>query len=582
MSRLLIHTSRQAPTKVTLPGYRFLLRGGFVRSLSAGCHCFLPPGARVRRRIEAMVHQGMRALGGQEVSLPAIQPAELWSGGAERDDLIGQTVSSLRGTVHLGETDRRDIVLATSHEESLLAVARSTIQSYRQLPVLLYQVWQVFQDRRQAGAGLFGARETLVADAYSLHPNQADLDGFYPQVQAEFGRIFDRCRLEVLVSAADRDDAGAVTGHSLVWPSEAGREKVVACGSCSYTADQAIAQAGKTPPPAEDMRKMEDVETPECRTIADLARFLNVPASRTAKALFLVAAGEGENDRFVIAMVRGDTDLNESKLRRVLGVEQLGPATEGEIRRVGAEPGYGSPVGVEGVTVAVDELIPRSPNLVAGANRPGYHRLNVNYGRDYGASVVADITAAGDGDACPECGAALRAASGVVMAAVAKVSEDYSRAMKATFLDRSGQAQFMLMGRYRLYADRLLAAVAETHHDDYGVIWPGCLAPYDVYLMPLGKRNEAVAGAADDLYADLTAAGIDVLYDDRDERAGVKFHDADLLGVPVRVVVGHRGLKSGTVELKRRDAQEVDTVQVDDVVSLATRHFACVVPTGRR
>jgi len=582
MSRLLIHTSRQAPTKVTLPGYRFLLRGGFVRSLSAGCHCFLPPGARVRRRIEAMVHQGMRALGGQEVSLPAIQPAELWSGGAERDDLIGQTVSSLRGTVHLGETDRRDIVLATSHEESLLAVARSTIQSYRQLPVLLYQVWQVFQDRRQAGAGLFGARETLVADAYSLHPNQADLDGFYPQVQAEFGRIFDRCRLEVLVSAADRDDAGAVTGHSLVWPSEAGREKVVACGSCSYTADQAIAQAGKTPPPAEDMRKMEDVETPECRTIADLARFLNVPASRTAKALFLVASGEGENDRFVIAMVRGDTDLNESKLRRVLGVEQLGPATEGEIRRVGAEPGYGSPVGVEGVTVAVDELIPRSPNLVAGANRPGYHRLNVNYGRDYGASVVADITAAGDGDACPECGAALRAASGVVMAAVAKVSEDYSRAMKATFLDRSGQAQFMLMGRYRLYADRLLAAVAETHHDDYGVIWPGCLAPYDVYLMPLGKRNEAVAGAADDLYADLTAAGIDVLYDDRDERAGVKFHDADLLGVPVRVVVGHRGLKSGTVELKRRDAQEVDTVQVDDVVSLATRHFACVVPTGRR
>jgi len=582
MSRLLIHTSRQAPTKVTLPGYRFLLRGGFVRSLSAGCHCFLPPGARVRRRIEAMVHQGMRALGGQEVSLPAIQPAELWSGGAERDDLIGQTVSSLRGTVHLGETDRRDIVLATSHEESLLAVARSTIQSYRQLPVLLYQVWQVFQDRRQAGAGLFGARETLVADAYSLHPNQADLDGFYPQVQAEFGRIFDRCRLEVLVSAADRDDAGAVTGHSLVWPSEAGREKVVACGSCSYTADQAIAQAGKTPPPAEDMRKMEDVETPECRTIADLARFLNVPASRTAKALFLVASGEGENDRFVIAMVRGDTDLNESKLRRVLGVEQLGPATEGEIRRVGAEPGYGSPVGVEGVTVAVDELIPRSPNLVAGANRPGYHRLNVNYGRDYGASVVADITAAGDGDACPECGAALRAVSGVVMAAVAKVSEDYSRAMKATFLDRSGQAQFMLMGRYRLYADRLLAAVAETHHDDYGVIWPGCLAPYDVYLMPLGKRNEAVAGAADDLYADLTAAGIDVLYDDRDERAGVKFHDADLLGVPVRVVVGHRGLKSGTVELKRRDAQEVDTVQVDDVVSLATRHFACVVPTGRR
>ena len=582
MSRLLVQTSREAPTKVTLPGYRFLLRGGFVRPLSAGCHCFLPPGARVRRRIEAMVHQGMRVLGGQEVSLPAIQPAELWSGAAERDDLIGQTVSSLRRQVHLGETGQRDIVLATSHEELLLAVARTTIQSYRQLPALLYQAWPVCQAQRQAGAGLFGARETLVADAYSLHPNEADLDRFYPQVQAEFGRIFDQCRLEVLVSAAGRNHAGAVTSHSLVWPSGVGGEKVVACGSCSYVANQAIAQAGKTLPPAEDMQPMEDVETPECKTIADLARFLNVPASRTAKALFLVASGEGENDRFVIAIVRGDTDLNESKLRRVLGVEQLGPATEGEIRRVGSEPGYGSPVGVEGVTVVVDELVPQSPNLVAGANRPDYHKLNVNYGRDYGASVVADITAAGDGDACPECGAALRAVNGVVMATVAKVSEDYSRAMKATFLDRSGQAQFMLMGRYRLYADRLLAAVAEAHHDDYGIIWPGCLAPYDVYLMPLGKRNEAVAAAADDLYADLTAAGIDVLYDDRDERAGVKFHDADLLGVPVRVVVGHRGLESGTVELKRRDAEDVETVQVEDVVSLATRHLACVVPTGRR
>ena len=218
MSRLLVQTSREAPTKVTLLGYRFLLRGGFVRPLSAGCYCIMPPGARVRRRIEAMIHQGMHALHGQEVSLPAIQPAELWSGGTKPDDLIGEAVSSLRGTVHLGETERRDVVLATSHEEALLAVARSTIQSYRQLPVVLYQVWPVFQDQRQAGAGLFGARETLVADAYSLHANQADLYGFYPEVQAEFGQIFDRCRLEVLVSAADRDDAGAVTSHSLIWP----------------------------------------------------------------------------------------------------------------------------------------------------------------------------------------------------------------------------------------------------------------------------------------------------------------------------------------------------------------------------
>jgi prolyl-tRNA synthetase len=318
---------------------------------------------------------------------------------------------------------------------------------------------------------------------------------------------------------------------------------------------------------------MEDVETPDCKTIADLARFLGIPKSRTAKALFLVAYIQGEGDRFVFAIVRGDTDLNEAKLRQVLGAETIGPATEAEIRSMGAEPGYGSPVGLagRGVTIVVDDLIPQSPNLVAGANRPGYHTRNVNYGRDYQAAVVADITLAQENDPCPECGAMLRLETGVEVAAMAGMGDTYSRLMGATYLDQAGQAQPMVMGRYRLHLDRLLAAMAEVHHDEprsrgeQGFTWPPAVAPYHVYLMTLGKQSETVDVVADRLYAELVAAGVDVLYDERDERAGVKFNDADLLGMPIRVVVGERGLQNGVVELKQRQQSQVEAVPVDNV-----------------
>jgi prolyl-tRNA synthetase len=310
---------------------------------------------------------------------------------------------------------------------------------------------------------------------------------------------------------------------------------------------------------------MEDVETPNCKTIADLAEFLDIPESRTAKALFLVAYIEGEGDRFVFAVIRGDTDLNEAKLKHVLNAQTVGPATEAEIRNMGAEPGYGSPIGLEGVSVVVDDLIPQSPNLVAGANRPGYHTRNVNYGRDYQAAIAADITLARAGDCCPECGALLREEKGIQIASTVKAGREYSQAADATYLDPAGQAQPIVMGRYRLYVDRLLAAVAETHHDERGIVWPAAVAPFGVYLMTLGKRSEAVDAAAERLYTELTAAGVDVLYDDRDERAGVKFNDADLLGMPVRVVVGERGLKNGTLELKGRREEEAQSVPIEDV-----------------
>jgi prolyl-tRNA synthetase len=548
MSQLFIRTLRDSPTEAGMPGYQFLVRAGLVRPLAPGSYGFLPVGSQARRKIEDLARRAMAEIGGQEVSLPAVQPIEL---------LIG-TDAGLR----FRDRSQHEVVLGTSHEGAMVTLARNVVQSYRQLPVFLYHVWQTFRDEAQTGGGLFGAREALMLDGYSLHASQPDLEDFYPRVHNAFERIFEQSQVGVLSAAAGQAE-NVVSTHKLVWPAPAGEETVIICDRCDYSADQSIARAGKTPPPPEPLRPMEDVETPNCKTIADLAEFLDIPQSRTAKALFLVAYSEDEGDRFVFAVVRGDMDLNEAKLKRMLNAQTLGPATEAEIRNMGAEPGYGSPVGLEGVQVVVDDMIPQSPNLVAGANRPGYHTRNVNYRRDYQAEVVADITLARAGDPCPECGAPLSEHKGILVASTAQVDQEYTQAAHATYLDPAGQAQPMVMGHYRLYADRLLAAVAETHHDEHGMIWPVAVAPFGVYLMTLGKRSEAVDAAAERLYSELTVAGVDVLYDDRDERAGVKFNDADLLGMPVRVVVGERGLKNGTFELKARRDEESEPAPIE-------------------
>jgi prolyl-tRNA synthetase len=562
MSKLFVRTLRDTPTEAGTVGHQFLLRAGLLRPLGLGSYGFTPLGAGARRKVEAVARQAMEALGGQEVDLPHVQSADLFPGDVEVEKIGGLLTGP---AFRFKDRVQHEVVLSTSQEVAILTMARGVVQSYRQLPLMLYHIWGPFRDRGRAWGGLFGARETLLADAYSLHTDGGDLEDFFPHVVEAFEGLFEHCQLGVL-DVTTRADGDAPAVRKLVWPSELGDETLVVCDACGYTADQAIARAGKMPPPDEEMLPVQDVETPDCKTITDLAHVLDVPTSRTAKALFLVAYIEGEGDRFVFAVVRGDTDLNDTKLKRVLNAETVGPATEAEIRNMGAEPGYGSPVGLEGITVVVDDLIPRSPNLVAGANRPGYHTLNVNYGRDYQASVVADITLARSGDPCPECGGALSVEKGIELVSMAKLGHNLSRAMDATYLDHAGAAQPMVMGRYRLYADRLLAAVAEAHHDAHGLIWPPAIAPYDVYLMTLGKRSETVEGAANRLYGELTSAGLDVLFDDRDERAGVKFNDADLLGMPLRIVVGERGLNNGTVELKPRRQGEVQVIRLDELV----------------
>ena len=562
MSQLLLQTLREAPGEARTPGFQLLLRGGFLRPTSqqggaggpAG-FAFLPLGALLRQRVEDTVSHLLRSHGGQPVSLPVVRPAEAGLGAPDERP------------IRFRDRAQREMVFGAGHETAVLAMAVGLIRSYRQLPVLLVEAWQQFRDEDRTSGGLLGAREGRVVDAYGLYRDADELDGQYKKVRNALSEILASWDLGAHDVICAEDGEGRPLEHATVYPAADGERTYARCPACGYAADEAVARVGQEPPAAmEALLPMQDVETPNCKTIADLAGFLGVPTSRTAKAVFLVANVAGEGDRFVFAIVRGDTALNEVRLKAVLGAESIGPATEAEIRQAGAEPGYGSPVGLEGVTVVVDTLAARSPNLVAGANKPGYHTLNVNVGRDYQASVVADIAGAQEGSPCPCCGSPVVVEQGVALAETQQAGDRLSRELNATYLDSSGRGLPLALGSYRVYVDRTIAALAERCHDGSGLVWPAAVAPYRVHLMSVGKSSPEVNAAAERVYAELADAGIEVLFDDRDERAGVKFNDADLLGAPWRVAVGDRGLQNGVVEVKARNQGEVQLVALGQVV----------------
>jgi prolyl-tRNA synthetase len=555
MSQLFFQTQREAPSEARTPGFQFLVRAGFVRSLGGG-YAFLPLGIRARQRIEATVCDALSTAGGQPISVPLVRSAELAAAALADAD---------SRPIRFRDRAAREMIIEAGHEGAVLAAAEGVIQSYRQLPVVLYETWQQLRSEDRLVGGLLGAREGRVIDAYSLHADAASLSEGYERIRQTLTATCMAWGVDAYETIATEDPSGSPTSHKLIYPVAGGEETVARCRTCRYAADPQGARLAAAAPSDEALLPMQAVETPDCKTIAELASFLNIPTARTAKAVFLVANSAGEGDRFVFAVVRGDTALNEQKLKAVLNAAALGPATEDEIRQAGAEPGYGSPVGLAGVLVVADSLAVHSPNLVAGANRAGYHALNVNHGRDYQAAIVADIAMAQEGSPCPRCGAPLALESGVALMEMWQAGDRLAQAVEATYLDAAGRAHPLALGRYRVYVDRLLAALAEAHHDEHGILWPAAVAPYQVHLMTLGKATPEVTAAAERLYTDLTGAGVGVLYDDRDERAGVKFNDADLIGAPLRVAVGDRGLKGGTVEVKRRDQAEVRLVPVGEL-----------------
>ena len=563
MSKLFGRTLREAPADAEIESHKLLVRAGCVRQVGAGLYSYLPLGWRVLQKVAAIVREEMDRVGGQEVLLPVLNPADLWRESG-RWSTIGPEL------VRFADRAGRDFVLAMTAEEVVADLARREIRSFRQLPVTIYQIQTKVRDEARPRGGLIRTREFLMKDAYSLHADDADLDACYPEFYHAYERIFRRCGVDALPVEADTGAMGGSGSHEFVALTPIGEDTIIRCSGCDYAANVERAVARKDsdltllPPFPAGEGGYEAVHTPGARTIADLMAFFGLPASAFLKSVFYFAPDDA-GGRVVVAAIRGDLDVNEAKLRAALGVSELRLATEAEVRAVGIVPGFGSPVGLKmgAVRVVVDDSVP-GRDFVAGANRESYHLRGVRLGRDF-AGTVADIAVAGAGGRCVRCGAELRAERGIELGHTFKLGTRYSAAMGATYLDASGQHRPLVMGCYGIGLGRLLAAVVERHHDEHGIAWPESLAPYRVYLCPIGLDKPGVRDAAEALYADLLAAGVEVLYDDRDEAPGVKFADADLIGVPLRAIVSARSLGSASAEVKRRGERQGTLVPLGEV-----------------
>ncbi len=559
MSQLFGRTLRDPPADAAVESHGLLVRAGFVQPLAAGIFTSLPLAQRSLAKIADILRQEMDRIGGQEISMPVVQPAEIW-----RESGRFFEVGAELG--RFADRSDREMVLAMTAEEVVGDLVRKEIRSYRQLPRLLYQIQMKWRDDPRPRAGMIRAREFTMLDSYSLDANSEGLDAQYRAHCQAYFRIFQRCDLPVVAVRSDVGIMGGDLAHEFIYLTPSGEDTVLVCGQCGYRANRQVARFAKPAPPVETPLSLEKVATPDATTIDALARFLGVPRSQTAKAVFLVATLSGEDEegaeRLVFAVVRGDMELNEAKLAGALKARSLRPATQNEIREAGAVPGYASPVGLRDALVVVDDLVTASPNLVAGANEEGYHLLNANYGRDYTADWVGDIAAAQSGDPCPDCGSPLEAHRGVEVGNIFKLGTRYSEAMGSRFLDAHGRSRPVVMGSYGIGLQRLLASIAEEHHDDRGLAWPISVAPYQVHLVALRGGEEE----AERLYRALQDARIDVLYDERQESPGVKFADADLIGVPLRLTLSQRSLAEGGAELKHRARDETRTLSLETAV----------------
>lgn len=547
ISKLFARTLRETPSEAEMVSHRLLLRAGLVRQLAAGIYSYLPLGWRAIRKIEQILREEMQSVDAQEILMPVAQPAELWRESGRYD-------APAPGPALLRFVDRgaHEMVLAMTHEEAVTDLARQLIHSYRQLPTVVFQIQTKFRDEPRSRGGLVRVREFVMKDAYSLHADPADLDAYYPRMYGAYERVFRRCGVDVIAVEADPGFMGGSDSHEFVALNEAGEDSIAFCPACNYAANAEAAGIDKGEAVREAERPLERVATPNTTTIEAVARFLGVPEAQTLKAVFYTT----QEAEVVFAIIRGDLDVNEVKLSNALGGVELRPSTDEELRERGIVAGYASPVGLDGVRVLADDSILTGTNFVAGANEPGYHLRNVNHPRDVRPDLIQDIALAREGDRCPRCGQPLQVRRGIELGHVFKLGTKYSVAMGADFLDRDGAAKPLVMGCYGIGTGRLLACVLEQHHDERGIVWPVTIAPFHVHIVSVGTNDARVVEAAEALYERLLAAGREVIYDDRDESAGVKFNDADLMGIPVRVTVSKRTIASESFEVKARWEEE--------------------------
>ncbi len=554
-----LNTLRETPADADAVSHRLMMRAGMIQKVAAGIYTYLPLGLRALHKLETIVREEMNREGAIELLMPAISPAELWQES-------GRWQKYGKELLRLKDRHDRDFCFGPTHEEVVTDTVRKSVVSYRQLPLNLYQIQTKFRDEIRPRFGLMRGREFLMKDAYSFDVDDAGLAEQYTKMIRAYSAVFTRCKLDFTMVESDVGAIGGSSAHEFMVLAETGEDAVVKCPAGDYGANlEKASTAELEPPEAGPEAAMAEVDTPGAKTIDQIAAFLKVSPSATIKTLIF------ETDReFVAAVVRGDLDVHEVKLKNHLGAEHLQLASEGKVEQAtGGPPGFSGPVGLSGVRIVVDRSVPRLVNVVAGANRADRHLVNVNPGRDFDVAEIADIAAARAGDPCPRCGSPLEVARGIEVGNIFKLGTKYSVPMDCSFLDEKGDKKPMVMGCYGLGIGRTVAAVVEQNHDDAGIVWPAPLAPFDLHLIAMNVGDRENREEAERVYGALREKGVDVFYDDRDERPGVKFKDADLLGFPLRVTVGGRSLKEGKIELSRRKDREAEPVAKEQIVEAA-------------
>jgi len=553
VSKLYAPTLREVPAEAEVVSHQLMLRAGFMRKAAGGIYTYLPLAWRVLKKIERIVREEMDAKGSQELLMPIVQPAEIWQESG-RWDVYGAEMFRLQ------DRHNRCFCLGPTHEEMVTTLIRGDVRSYRQLPLSVYQIQNKYRDERRPRFGLMRGREFIMKDAYSFDRDEAGLDKSYQDMYDAYTNIFTRCGLNFRPVEADSGAIGGSGSHEFMVIADSGEAEIVFCTSCDYAANVEKAELFPLEAQEEAMLTKEEVVTPDCKTIADVCAYLKLPVDHSVKAV-----AYNSEKGLILCFVRGDHEVNEIKVINTCGVIDLEMATEEQLAAAGTVGGYMGPVGIDNkkVIVVVDATVMKMHNVCCGANKEGYHFINVNPGRDFTPTYVADIRLIQEGDPCPHCGGEVSKARGIEVGQVFKLFTKYSSALKATYLDENGKEHPMVMGCYGVGVSRTMAAAIEQNYDDNGIIWPIEIAPYHVLVVPVNTKDEASAAKAEEIYMQLKKVGLETVIDDRNERPGVKFKDADLIGYPLRVVVGPKTLTEGKLEVKIRKTGEIRYLPLD-------------------
>lgn len=554
VSKLYAPTLREVPAEAEIPSHKLMLRAGYMRKSATGMYTFLPLAQRVLKKIEAIIREEMEAAGAQEILMPVLQPSELWKQSGRWDAYGGEMW-------RIKDRHGHDYCLGPTHEEMITFLAQMDVNSYRQLPLNLYQIQDKFRDERRPRFGLMRSREFIMKDGYSFDVDEAGLDKAYEKMYQAYTNIFQRCGLVFRPVEADSGAIGGNGSHEFMVLADSGEAEICYCTQCNYAADTEKAELHPLESAPEELKEKEKVATPDCKTIQAVCDYLKAPLEKSVKAVAYTSA-----KGLILCFVRGDHEVNETKVVNTVGVPEIEMAPAEELAAAGTHGGYMGPCGLDPkkVIIVCDATVMNMHNFCCGANEEGYHWINVNPGRDFTPTYVADIRLMQEGDPCPHCGGTIAKARGIEVGQIFKLRDKYSASMGATILDETGKSIPMQMGCYGIGVGRTMAAAVEQNNDKDGIIWPAQIAPYHVLIVPVNIKDDAIREKAFSVYEELTKAGLEVLLDDRDERPGVKFKDADLYGFPLRITIGKKTLDKGQIEVRTRKTGETVLLPADD------------------